>query len=374
MVALCMQYGVALLLPREAGAAARGGAESEAGPDDGTLAGWSHYQRCRVMLESEMERPTVSTLQCLVFCVIYLCCASFQNTAHHLLALAVRVGYTLGLHLEPPEDMPWSERELRKRLWWAVYTTEAKTCMKLGRPWSTPEALTPCSLPADDHELALRSGSNTASITIDGSTVTWLTYTLQNVKLVLAARDIYVAFFDRCAEILGGSARSSLYDDAAALETAADALERYMDRPGGLKAWLRDLPAALKTQRVGNGVPLSADLSRLDIEMFVPAWLQRQRLFLELLYHTLVINLHRPFIAFPAAAPSPTASGSSASYSVVAGPRSATTPGPLAMAHASTAAHHSIAITAIIHQIVAETDLLKGRHEAFQQQWNLPSP
>ncbi len=367
IVALCMQYGVAVL-PRRGPVVGAGGSEDGAGPDDGALAGWWHYHRCRVMLESEMERPTLATLQTLVFSVVYLCCASFQNTAHNMLALAVRVGYTLGLHLEPPEDMSWSDRELRKRLWWAVCVTEAKTCMKLGRPWSTTEALTPCSLPADDHELALRSGPNTACITSGGSTVTWLTYTLQNARLVLAARTVYVSFFDRCAEILSRtSTAGSLHDDPAALEAAADALERYMDGPGGLKVWVGELPAAVKTQRVDKGVPLSTDLSRLDIEMFAPAWLQRQRLFLELLYHTVMINLHRPFISFPSALP--TASPSTPARSPVTTPVSSSG-GPLAMAHASTAARHSIAITAIIHQVIAETDLLKGWHEAFQQQWN----
>jgi hypothetical protein len=361
-----MQYGVAFL-PQRAPAMTGGGESNDIGPDDGTLAGWWHYQRCRAILESEVERPTLSTLQSLVFCVVYVCCASFQNTAHHLLAMAVRVGYTLGLHLEPPETMPWSERELRKRLWWTLFVNESKTCMKLGRPWSTSEAPTPCSLPADGHELALRSGSHTTSITVDGSTVTWLTYTLQTVKLVLATRSVYAAFFDRCAEILGTiKSPGTLYDDPAALETAADALEGFLDGPGALRAWLRDLPAALKTQRVGGGVPLSSDSSRLEIEIFAPVWLQRQRLLLELLYHTFVINLHRPFIAYPTS-PLPS-SETSASHSPSATPPSV--PGPLAAGHASTAARHGIAITTIIHQIVVEKDLLAGWLEAFQQQWN----
>ncbi|KAK3300373.1 fungal-specific transcription factor domain-containing protein [Chaetomium fimeti] len=366
MVALCMQYGVAFL-PQRAPAMASGGENNDVGADDGTLAGWWHYQRCRAILESEVERPTVSTLQSLLFCVVYICCASFQNTAHHLLAMAVRVGYTLGLHLEPPETMPWSERELRKRLWWTLFVNESKTCMKLGRPWSTAEAPTPCSLPADDHELALRSGSQTASITVGGSTVTWLTYTLQTVKLVLATRAVYAAFFDRCAEILGTMKSPwTLYDDPAALDMAADALEGFLDGPGALRAWLRDLPAALKTQRVGGGVPLSADSSRLDIEIFAPVWLQRQRLLLELLYHNFMINLHRPFIAFPAT--SLPGSESSVGRSPDATP--ALVPGPLATAHALTAARHGIAITTVIHQTVVEKDLLAGWLEAFQQQWN----
>ncbi|KAK4247631.1 hypothetical protein C7999DRAFT_41063 [Corynascus novoguineensis] len=336
LVALCMQYDMAFLHPRHPHDQQR--SARDVGVNDDSLAGWSHYRRFRVMLESEMERPTISTLQGLVFSVIYLCCANFQNTAHHMLALAVRIGYTRGLHLEPPDDMPRSERELRDRLWWAVYTTETKTCMKLGRPWSHPEAPTPHTLPADDYELALRSGSYTACITVDGSTITWLAYTRQNARLVLAARNTYVSFFEQCACILG-----RLRKERRRL------LKRHMVGPEGLNAWVRDLPAAMKTQRTEDGVPLSTDKSRLDIEMITPSWLQRQRLFLELLYHAFMINLHRPFITFPS---------------------SSSTPGLLTTTHATMAARHSIAITCIIHQVMSETDLLRGWHEAFQQQWN----
>ena len=356
MVALCIQYG-----------------RTDVGPDnDGGGICWRHYQRCRALLELELERPTLATLQSLVFAVVYLCCASFQNMAHQLLALSVRVGQMLGLHLVPPESMPWPERELRKRVWWTVYILEGKTCMKLGRPSCIDVALMPCSLPADDHELALRSSSSTAAVTLDGSTVTWLTYTRQTAMLVQAGQAVYAGFFDRSAEILGSAAKpsSSLYDDLAALDAAANVLERYMGQAGGLKAWVRDVPPAMKTQRVGDGVPFSADLSRLEIETFAPAWLQRQRLFLELSYHTVMINLHRPFIAFPTVSFPPPSDPSTTATTTNAVTSPPPTRSTLAMSHALSAVRHSIAVTMLIRQVLVETDLLKGWQEAFQQQWN----
>jgi hypothetical protein len=339
VLAICMQYGVAFIPRSDANAEAKADVDS----NDATIAGRWFYRRCQTLLTGELESPSITTLQCHIFSVIYLCNASFQNMAHSTLALAVRTAHILGLHLEPPEEMPRAQRELRKRLWWTLYTVESKTCMKLGRPWSAQISQVTCSLPADDRELALLSGSNFASSV---ENVTWLTYNLQNIKLVLAARAIYVAFYDKCADILGASHGKSLYDDSQSLETCAEFLLSTMKC---LQIWLHNVPDALKTKRKGGGDPFSTDRSALDVELFAPLWLQRQRLLLELLYHNLAMNLYRPFICF-----TPTSSSCT----------------PLAEGNAISCVNHAIAITHIMHQMLMETDILSGWHEAYQWQWN----
>ena len=172
-----MQYGVA--------SAPRNGTSKEPPVDvdgnDATIAGRWLYRRSQTLLSAELESPSIVTLQCHIFSVYYLCIASFQNMAHTTLAIAVRTAHILGLHLEPQENLPRKERELWKRLWWTLYALESKTCMKLGRPCSAPISHSTSSLPADDYELALLSGSNFASF---GENVTWLTYSLQNTKIV----------------------------------------------------------------------------------------------------------------------------------------------------------------------------------------------
>ena len=339
VLALCMQYGVAFV-PRS------GTAEGHRGDVDGsdaTIAGRWLYRRSQTLLSAELESPSIMTLQCHILSVYYLCNASFQNMAHSTLAVAVRTAQILGLHLEPSEDMPRKEAELRKRLWWTLYTVESKTCMKLGRPWSAQMSEATCTLPADDHELALLSGSSFASF---GDNVTWLTYNLQNTKLILAARAIYVAFYDKCADVLGVSNETSLYSDPRNLEDCAQFL---FSRMKGLRTWLQNLPESLKTKRKGSGEPFSHDRSRLEVELFAPLWLQRQRLLLELLYHNLAMNLYRPFISFSTAANSSL---------------------PFSEGHATSCVSHAIAITKIMHQVLTETDILRGWHEAFQWQWN----
>ena len=323
IIALCVQYGMARLPSVEQGLNAT--SRANLSDTDATIAGRSYYRRCQTLLSAELESPIISTLQCHIFCSIYLCCASFQNMADSACGLAVRTAYMLGLHLEPPQSMPRRERETRKRLWWTLYVFETKMSMKLGRPFLLHDSNTTCSLPADDPEIAMLVCSNFAPL---GENVTWLTWNLHNTKLLLAARTAYTIFYD-------GS---------------PDAIDPCNSQPitERLVSWLKDVPVAIKTQRQNNGVPFSTDQSALQIEQFAPLWLQRQRLLLELLYHNLCINLYRPFISFT--------------------PEIAQT--YLTDRTAVKCAAHAMALTHIMHQVLTSTSILAGWLEAFQWQWN----
>lgn len=339
VLALCMQYGIASTPPR----GRNSNPMTEVDSNDPTLAGRWHYRRCQKLLTYEPENPSISTVQCHIFSAYYLCIASYQNMAHIELALAVRVAQILGLHLESSGSIPRAERELRKRIWWNLYAQESKTCMKLGRPSSILLSQVTCSLPADDHHLAVLSGSNFASL---GENVTWLTYTLQNNKLVLGSSTIYTAFYEKCADVFGENGGKSLYDDTQSLEVCAEFLSSSMEH---LQEWSRNVPDTLKVKRKGEEKPFSTDVSAIDLERFAPLWLQRQRLLLELLYHNLAMNHYRPFIPFSPAS---------------------TSNAPITDENAILCANHAIILTHIMHQTMTETEILRGWHEAYQWQWN----
>ena len=323
VIALCMQYGMARLPRVEQGLNAT--SDTKVSNTDATIAGRWYYRRCQALLSAESDSPTISMLQCHILCSLYLCCASFQNMADSACSLAVRTAYMLGLHLEPPQSMPRSERETRKRLWWSLYVFETKMSMKLGRPFLLHDSSSTCSLPADDREIAMLVGSSFAPL---GENVTWLTWNLHNTKLLLAARTAYTTFYD------GDSNTIEQFNGQHITEQ--------------LESWLKDVPGAIKTQRRNEGVPFSTDQSALQIEQFAPLWLQRQRLLLELLYHNLCINLYRPSISFA----------------------SATSQTPLADGTAMKCAAHAMALTQQMHQVLTSTSILAGWLEAFQWQWN----
>ncbi|OJJ71064.1 hypothetical protein ASPBRDRAFT_196597 [Aspergillus brasiliensis CBS 101740] len=348
VLALCMQYGVALT-PNSSSLDPTMTSDPPDGHvdmNDASIAGRWYYRRSQSLLTSELESPSITTLQCHIFSVVYLCNASFQNMAHTTLALAVRTAHILGLHLEPRENLPRPQRELRKRIWWTLYTIESKTCMKLGRPCSLHDMTTTCQLPADDHELARLSVSNIAAY---GDKVTWLTYSRLVTALVLAAQTVYLGFYEKRAELLGANDAKSLYTDLSSLEALAEFLTSQMD---SIREWLRNVPDGMKTKRKDGGEPFSTDRSVLDLERYAPLWLQRQRLLLELLYHNLCMNMYRPFICFP----STTATRVNST--------------PVAEGHAVSCVNHAIAITHLLRQILPATDFLKGWYEAFQWQWN----
>ncbi|KAL4875849.1 fungal-specific transcription factor domain-containing protein [Aspergillus karnatakaensis] len=328
VLALCMQYGMAQQASARLVAARQGHnapTQGDAPYKDSGVPGRWHYRRCLSLLATELESPTLSTLQCHLLCSIYLCCAGFLNMSENACALAVRTAFMLGLHVEPPSDMPRRERELRKRLWWTLFALESNRSMKLGRPFTLQENATSCTLPADDREIAGMSGSSFAPI---GGNVTWLTWNLHKIKLMLAARKAYLTIFTKAPNTL--------------TMTHAEPITKTFD------AWLQNVPEVLKTSRQNNGVPFSTDRSPLRIEQFTPVWLQRERLLLELLYHHLCLSLYRSSICFALRG----------------------VPFTITEHAATKSAAHAMALVHIMHQVMNTTTLLNGWHEAFQWHWN----
>ena len=152
-------------------------------------------------------------------------------------------------------------------------------------------------------------------------------------KLCLAARAVYIAFYDKCAEVLDGSDEKTIYDDSEAMESCAQFLLSSMQC---LQTWSYELPDGLKAKRKGSGEPFSTDESLLELELFAPMWLQRQRLLLELLYHNLAMNLYRPFISFSQPLGLNTLAAEGSAISCV---------------------NHAITHTHIMHQVLTETDM-----------------
>jgi hypothetical protein len=339
VLALCMQYGMTFVPRNDATQTSMASFDS----DDSTIAGRAFYRRCQTLLSTKIETPSILTMQCQIFSAVYLRNASFVNMAHSTLALAIQTAHTLGLHQEPHDHCSRVHKELRRRLWWTVHALESTACMALGRPWLSHMSQVNCALPADDQELALFSGPSFASSFED---ITWLSYHVQSVKMILAARAVQAAFERKCAQVLSASDEESFHGNPQSLELLAGFLLQSLPC---LRTWVQNIPDALKTERRDGGKPFSTDRSALQVDLEAPQWLQRQRLLLELGYHDLMMNLYRPFITFAKPPSSPTL---------------------LADGNSISCLNHAIASTNIILQILKGTDILNGWHEAYHFQWN----
>ncbi|KAF5664589.1 transcriptional regulatory [Fusarium circinatum] len=319
VLALCMQFGVTPL-PRESGY------KAEINSRDAAIAGRWLYQRCQRLISCHLERPTLETFLCQLWSAIYLANASYQNMAQNMLGAAARTAYTLGLHIEPGNDLPAKQREARRRAWCILFIFETRSCIRLGRPWVSQTQPISSLLPTSD------LGHVTAGLD-------QLRYTTERARLTEIARSA----FDRPFEL-----RSIDEAKTTTSDSLSNAYASGMDR---MRAWAQSLPDLLKTQRRSGGMPLSTDLSEIEIEHFAPVSLQRQRLMLELFYHELMLTLGRHPIS---------------QYLTRAGIRQTSSSHEVA----DISVLHVAATTKLLHQVYQEYEILNGWYEPFNCQWN----
>jgi predicted CDP-diglyceride synthetase/phosphatidate cytidylyltransferase len=156
--------------------------------------------------------------------VLYLPNDNCRNAAHSIMALAVRTGIILGLHLEPPEHLPEQQREARKRLWWLIYIVEMNFAMELGRPLAVNISQVTCSLPSDE-KITYTTVNKQTTLSKEAA---YLSFSVHYIRLVLTTRAIYITFYDKCAGILGQTKQKSLYDVPQALEICAEYVSSRM--------------------------------------------------------------------------------------------------------------------------------------------------
>lgn len=319
VLALCMQFGVTSL-PRHSGY------KAEINSRDAAVAGRWLYQRCQRLISCDLERPTLQTFQCQLWSAIYLANASYQNMAQNMLGVAARMAYTLGLHIEPANDLPAKEIKARKQAWFIMFMFETRSCIRLGRPWVTQTQPISPLLPTSDQ------GHVTAA-------VDQLKYTTERAKLTEIARSVFDSVFHYISH--GETTRS----------TSDSQLRAFYSGMNRIRAWAESLPNMMKTERRSGGKPLSTDLSELEMEPFAPVSLRRQRLMLELFYHELMLTLGRHCI----------------SQSL---PRSGSNRTSSAHEVAGISALHAAATTKLLYQICQGYDILNGWYEPFNCQWN----
>ncbi|PLB53349.1 hypothetical protein P170DRAFT_434999 [Aspergillus steynii IBT 23096] len=339
LLAVCMQYGSAFLI----------GYDESLGNEDGShatsasMAGYAFYRRAQQLSMRELEIPSVMALQSHIYCIIYLYNVSLMNTAHTLLGMAIRVAQTLRLHLKPLNGTSREQQDLHCRIWWSLYQLDSMLSMTLGRSPLLYSADASCDWPGDSEENTRLSGTLLLSSTEED--ISWLSFYAQSVRLTSIVRGVQDAFNARCAKILQTSESQDIYETPSMVEELA----RFLG--GEVRAvskWAQDVPPSLQNRK-GQGEPFSTGRGALIIDPCSPLWLQRQRILLELMYHHFQLTNFRPFVRFPVR------------------PASLT---PLGDSHTITCLNHAMAVTNILHQVLTETDLLRGWSPIFHYQWD----
>jgi hypothetical protein len=338
ILAVCMQYGTSFLTSDSQGS--MNGYHVEAG----SATSRALYRRSQILILDELERPSLMALQSQLYSIVFLYNESSMSSAHISLGSTVRTAQMLGLHSKSSDELSSREKQLHRRIWSTLITLDSQISMALGQSPLIHSCEIDHSSLRDSQEESLLSES--MLISPNNKDITWLSYHAQSVRLVSLARCVQSGFHAKCAELLERKALKTLYDDPFSLEELAGVLAR---NARVVYEWACNVPKSLKIPRKGSGEPFSTERTPLNLDQFSPLWLQRQRILLEILYHHLQMSNFRSFLRFPPGSSSIT---------------------PLSDCHSINCLNHAVALTSILHQVLTETDLLRGWSAAFQYQWD----
>lgn len=295
-------------------------------------AGLWWYRRSQQLLVDDLEEPSIATFQGYLLSVIWLSNAGRHNTAHSVMASAIRIGIILGLHLEPAKSLSFQQREFQKRLWWVTYALEMKFAMELGRPLAINCKQVTCTLPSDN-------------IVVPQLDRKELLFSIHLIKLLLTSRAVYITFYRQCAEELNKSEKESIYEDLEVLEHCA----KFMaSRIAYLRTWARNVPSVLHIKRK-NTQPYCVDSLDFIFDDSFENLANRWNIFLELHYHTMALSLFRPFINF------------SINHRSIM---------PYTHQHALSCMKHALAITSILQQMCINSRYFKRFLEVWHWQWS----
>ncbi|KAI1167828.1 fungal-specific transcription factor domain-containing protein [Nemania serpens] len=347
VVALCIQVGGFLV--RQSSQASDPGSgtdqNNESSPDDlntPSLGGFQYYRRCQESIDRMIESPSIDTVHCYIFSIVYLYEAGLLNGAHVAIGKAIMMAMILGLPYEPEADVPEPQKEVARRTWWSLYILDVKLSMEVGRPPMIDPSHSTCRLPSDSNEVARWLGPH---YSFDDSCPTWLGFQTQTLRLLDAVRCVRSVLYTKYDAVVGENGYKDFVSNAAVREECAYLLTAQMKE---LSAWARQVPDGYLVAR-HDGQSFSTDRERLEFEVDMIIHCQRQRLLLELQYHQCCMSLYQPFICFAPAADGLT---------------------PVSDGKAEAALAHAMTLTAMVHQTLTNTEALSGVYHVFRWQKN----
>ncbi|GLA64523.1 hypothetical protein AtubIFM55763_011697 [Aspergillus tubingensis] len=297
------------------------------------IAGQQLYNRTRqLLLEEEQAAPTLATVQTFIFSSIYLLYTDRIEPAYATIDGAVRLAYGLDLHHDPPEGMDARQREVRRRVWWALYTMESYLTTSMGLPSLIVQGEVSCGWPT----ISPMGGSSSNHFQVH-----W-------AKLLMSIQIVRTVFDQQQKEIL----RETYETDLSNLPGLLESIAMFMVRPlKAIREGLKAVPSPLRIPRKDGSRGFSFLLkgATVSLDGKAPLWLQRQQYALEISYHSLSLAVLRPFLYLQG--------GDSASM-------------PRAHAHAVTGVKHAVTLTVICHQCLTESESLARSLPMFRCQWD----
>ncbi|KAH8681709.1 fungal-specific transcription factor domain-containing protein [Xylariales sp. PMI_506] len=106
------------------------------------------YNQARSLIPDVIDLPSLRSVQAPFVMGVYLLPASAIGSSYVYLGLALRKALALDLHLNADElNIGEEEKEIRRRIWWSIYSLERSSTVKLNRPRSINTNIITVSLP-----------------------------------------------------------------------------------------------------------------------------------------------------------------------------------------------------------------------------------
>lgn len=290
-----------------------------------------YFDRCleTIGFATAFEQPSLLHVQSYIIMALYLLGDGQLQAAYNITGLAIRVAHILNLHQEPPEDMEADDKELSKRIWWTLVHLDFKSSKRLGKPLGIQLGNITCTFPGKEDGGPLENGP--------------MTYHDQCIFLTSLSLQADQAISKRhIAELENG---------LTGLENRARVLTEELN---SLHNWRENM---LRSTTFGK-LFLDADTTHASsIESSEYESPERtstqaqQGTLIELQYHDIINELHRPFIRFARQFSHPA-------------------PNILVDAHANTSLRHAMMMIDIVHCRITHHEILRGCSELLQWQWN----
>ncbi|KAH6660954.1 fungal-specific transcription factor domain-containing protein [Truncatella angustata] len=106
------------------------------------------YNQARSLIPDVIDMPCLRAVQAPFVMGVYLLPASALGASYMYLGLALRKALALDLHLNSDDpNLSEEELEIRRRIWWSVYSLERASTVKLNRPRSISSSIITVGLP-----------------------------------------------------------------------------------------------------------------------------------------------------------------------------------------------------------------------------------
>ncbi|WWD19542.1 hypothetical protein CI109_104003 [Kwoniella shandongensis] len=148
----------------------------EATDDDTVLPGEAEagviwYERAQILHYTTLKDVNIHQVQCLTLMAAFQASVNAMPMSWLLAGQALRVAQDLGLHRSTARlRIPFAEKQLRARCWWAIYGLERMMSISLGRPLGVDDLDIDVGYPAeiDDEGIRQLVQDDAASINLEG--------------------------------------------------------------------------------------------------------------------------------------------------------------------------------------------------------------